>query len=94
MSHTFPFNQYNESSFPGSQRLSEMLRQPFDLYKPGRYDEYIVGLANQVAQAMDDAVTQEVGFHFLRFLEAHSIPFNSDRPFPYHHHHLLAQHKK
>ncbi|XP_046396972.1 peroxidase-like [Ischnura elegans] len=53
------------NSYIGSQRLSEMLRQPFDLYKPGRYDEYIVGLANQVAQAMDDAVTQEVTNHLF-----------------------------
>ena len=47
--------------YVGSQRLSEMLQQPYDLYKGGWVDQYIMGLCNQVAQAMDDAVTQEVG---------------------------------
>jgi hypothetical protein len=37
-----------------------MLKRPFDLYKPGWLDQYVIGLANQVAQAMDDGVTQEV----------------------------------
>lgn len=39
-----------------------MLRQPYDLYKGGWCDQFIMGLTNQVAQAMDDAVTQEVCF--------------------------------
>ena len=47
-------------SMTASQRLSEMLRQPYDLYKGGWCDQYIMGLCNQVAQAMDDAVSQEV----------------------------------
>ncbi|XP_063586936.1 uncharacterized protein LOC134764285 [Penaeus indicus] len=46
--------------YVASQRLSFMLRQPYDLYKGGWCDQYIMGLCNQVAQAMDDAVTQEV----------------------------------
>ena len=46
--------------FSASQRLSEMLRQPYDLYKGGWCDQYIMGLVNQVAQAMDDAISQEV----------------------------------
>ena len=37
-----------------------MLRQPYDLYKGGWCDQYIMGLVNQVAQAMDDAISQEV----------------------------------
>ncbi|KAF2353932.1 hypothetical protein FHG87_015313, partial [Trinorchestia longiramus] len=49
-----------------SQRLSEMLRQPYDLYKGGWCDQYIMGLCNQVAQAMDDAVTQEVTNHLFQ----------------------------
>ncbi|KAK4320758.1 hypothetical protein Pmani_008413, partial [Petrolisthes manimaculis] len=49
-----------------SQRLSEMLRQPYDLYKGGWCDQYIMGLTNQVAQAMDDAVTQEVTNHLFQ----------------------------
>ncbi|KAB7497579.1 Chorion peroxidase [Armadillidium nasatum] len=44
----------------GSQRLSELLRQPYDLYKGGWCDQFLMGLSNQVAQAMDDAITQEV----------------------------------
>ncbi|KAK2721110.1 hypothetical protein QYM36_003402 [Artemia franciscana] len=50
----------------GSQRLSQMLRQPFDLYKPGYVDQYLMGLANQVAQAMDDFVTSEVTNHLFQ----------------------------
>nr|XP_053635622.1 peroxidase-like [Cherax quadricarinatus] len=50
----------------GSQRLSEMLRQPYDLYKGGWCDQFIMGLVNQVAQAMDDSVTQEVTNHLFQ----------------------------
>ncbi|XP_069705642.1 peroxidase-like isoform X2 [Periplaneta americana] len=50
----------------GAQRLSEVLKRPFDLYKPGWYDQYVVGLVNQVAQAMDDGVTQEVTNHLFQ----------------------------
>ena len=32
----------------GSQRLSEMLQQPYDLYKGGWADNYIMGMINQV----------------------------------------------
>jgi hypothetical protein len=34
--------------YVGSQKLSEMLQQPYDLYKPGWADAYIMGLINQV----------------------------------------------
>ena len=44
----------------GSQRLSEMLQQPYDLYKGGWADNYIMGLINQVAQALDSSMSQEV----------------------------------
>jgi len=43
-----------------SRRLRDLIRQPFDLYRAGVIDEYFMGMANQVAQAMDDSVTQEV----------------------------------
>ncbi|XP_050308302.1 peroxidase [Anthonomus grandis grandis] len=46
--------------FIASKRLSDLIRRPYDLYRPGVLDEYIMGLMNQVAQAMDDAITQEV----------------------------------
>ena len=49
----------------GSQRLSEMLQQPYDLYKVGWADNYMLGLINQVAQGLDVAVTQEVTNHLF-----------------------------
>ncbi|XP_042243457.1 peroxidase-like isoform X2 [Homarus americanus] len=52
--------------FIASQRLSDMLRQPYDLYKGGWCDQFIMGLTNQVAQAMDDSVTQEVTNHLFQ----------------------------
>lgn len=47
---------------PGSIRLSAVLKQPFSAYRPGRMDELILGMSNQVSQAMDEAVTSEVKF--------------------------------
>jgi len=44
----------------GAERLSKMLRQPYDLYKGGYCDQYISGLMNQVSQAMDPSMSQEV----------------------------------
>jgi len=52
--------------YVGSQRLSEMLQQPYDLYKGGWADTYMLGLVNQVAQAFDDSVTQEVTNHLFQ----------------------------
>ena len=34
--------------YVGSQKLSEMLQQPYDLYKAGWADAYLMGLINQV----------------------------------------------
>ena len=42
-----------------------MLQQPYDLYKAGWADTYMSGLINQVAQAFDHAVTQEVTNHLF-----------------------------
>ena len=50
--------------FLGTQKLSEMLQQPYDLFKAGWFDTYVLGLVNQVAQAMDEAVTAEVEGYF------------------------------
>jgi hypothetical protein len=36
--------------YVGSQKLSEMLQQPYDLYKPGWADGYLMGLINQVTK--------------------------------------------
>ncbi|KAG8258755.1 peroxidase activity protein [Homalodisca vitripennis] len=46
--------------FISSKRLSDLIRRPYDLYRAGVLDEYLMGLMNQVAQAMDDSITQEV----------------------------------
>lgn len=56
------------SSFaiPASKRLSDLIRRPFDLYRAGVFDEYLMGLMNQVAQAMDDSITQEVTNHLFK----------------------------
>ena len=37
----------------GSQKLSEMLQQPYDLYKAGWADDYVLGLINQVLLIQD-----------------------------------------
>ncbi|GFG31758.1 hypothetical protein Cfor_04198 [Coptotermes formosanus] len=50
----------------GAQRLSEVLKRPLDLYKPGWYDQYLIGLVNQVAQAMDHGITHEVTNHLFQ----------------------------
>ena len=34
--------------FIGTQKLSEMLQQPYDLFKPGWADHYVLGMVNQV----------------------------------------------
>ena len=50
----------------GAQRLSQMLRQPYDLYKGGYCDQYIAGLMNQVSQGMDGSMSQEVTNHLFQ----------------------------
>jgi hypothetical protein len=40
--------------------LSEMLLNPIDMYGPGICDQYLSGFMNQVSQAVDDSVTEEV----------------------------------
>ncbi|KAL7306502.1 hypothetical protein TKK_0001201 [Trichogramma kaykai] len=52
--------------FIASKRLSDLIRRPFDLYRAGVFDEYFMGLMNQVAQAMDDSITQEVTNHLFK----------------------------
>ena len=55
---------YNHQ-FLGTQKLSEMLQQPYDLFKAGWFDNYAMGLINQVAQAADDSVSGEVTNHLF-----------------------------
>lgn len=47
-------------SITASRRLSELLNRPFDLYQGGVTDRYLSGFMNQVSQAVDDAMTEEV----------------------------------
>lgn len=56
---------------PGAQRLSEMLRQPYDMYKGGYCDQYISGLMNQVSQGMDGSMSQEVTNHLFQDSDKH-----------------------
>ncbi|CAH0392630.1 unnamed protein product [Bemisia tabaci] len=46
--------------------LKEVFQQPYDLNKPGWIDEYILGMLNQAAQAMDPFVTKEVTNHLFQ----------------------------
>lgn len=44
-----------------------MLNRPFDIYQGGVTDRYLSGFMNQVSQASDEAVTEEV-FQIMRSL--------------------------
>jgi len=55
----------NTHQFVGTQPLSEMLQQPYDLFKAGWADQYVQGMMNQVAQAMDDSITEQVTNHLF-----------------------------
>ncbi|XP_035706315.1 peroxidase isoform X2 [Folsomia candida] len=46
--------------FIDSKELSRLIRQPFDILKPGYVDTYLLGMVNQLAQAMDEGVTEQV----------------------------------
>ncbi|XP_068209446.1 peroxidase-like isoform X2 [Palaemon carinicauda] len=46
--------------FIASKLLHKTIRQPYELFRPGVLDEFFLGMLNQPAQAMDDAITQEV----------------------------------
>jgi hypothetical protein len=48
------------NKFIASRRFSEMFQQPYDLNKPGWLDQYLVGMLNQAALPMDDAITTQV----------------------------------
>ncbi|XP_060524726.1 peroxidase isoform X2 [Cylas formicarius] len=69
--------------FIASKRLSDLIRRPYDLYRAGVLDEYIMGLMNQVAQAMDDSITQEVTNHLFKKVGARFgmdlVSFNMQR---------------
>lgn len=53
------------------------------MYRAGVLDEYFMGLMNQVAQAMDDSITQEVTNHLFKKVGARFgmdlVSFNMQR---------------
>ncbi len=56
-----------------STKLHEMLRQPFDMFRPGYADSYIMGLVNQLAQVMDEGVTDQVNSTIQFFVNMYTI---------------------
>jgi hypothetical protein len=60
MTHCYLERWSKTHHFAGTQKLHEMIQQPYDLFKPGWADQYVVGMINQVAQAMDDFITSQV----------------------------------
>ena len=52
--------------YVASQKLSEMLMQPYDLYKVGWADKYVLGMINQPAGAVDESVSKEVTNHLFQ----------------------------
>merc|ERR1712117_83749 len=49
-----------------SQKLSAMFFQPYDLYKAGWADKYLLGMVNQPAGAVDESVSEEVTNHLFQ----------------------------
>ncbi len=61
LTHPLDIERWSKTHhFAGTQKLHEMIQQPYDLFKPGWADQYVVGMINQVAQAMDDFITSQV----------------------------------
>lgn len=52
--------------FIGSRRLSDIINKPFDVYTGNTCDEYLTGFMNQISQAVDDSVSQELTNHLFR----------------------------
>ena len=52
--------------YVGARRLSEMLLRPFDVYQGGTCDQYLAGFMNQVSQAVDESMTQELTNHLFQ----------------------------
>ncbi|KAK9511409.1 hypothetical protein O3M35_000070 [Rhynocoris fuscipes] len=49
----------------GEKILREVMQNPHELYRPGAIDAYTLGMVNQLSQAMDSAVTEEVTNHLF-----------------------------
>lgn len=63
------YNKYHQKI--EAIRLSVLLRQPYELYKPGAVDSFLLGLLNQEAARMDAEVTTEVTNHLFERPGAH-----------------------
>uniref|UniRef100_T1ILP9 Chorion peroxidase n=1 Tax=Strigamia maritima TaxID=126957 RepID=T1ILP9_STRMM len=57
------FNKFHQPI--GSQRLGSVIRQPFDLYRAGWMDQFILGFVNSAAWALDSALSQEMTNHLF-----------------------------
>ncbi|UYV75020.1 hypothetical protein LAZ67_12002124 [Cordylochernes scorpioides] len=57
------FNKFHEKL--EAIRLSSQLLQPYDLYRPGIIDSFMLGLVNQEAYRMDTEITTEVTNHLF-----------------------------
>ncbi|KAL3200696.1 hypothetical protein MRX96_012974 [Rhipicephalus microplus] len=57
------YNKFHEKL--ESIRLSKLLRQPYDLYKPGVVDSFALGLVDQQSNRMDPEITTEVTNHLF-----------------------------
>lgn len=58
------YNKFHE--FLGEEPLHHVLRQPFILYEPGKFDEYLHGMINTPAQTYDPFITQQVSGNLFR----------------------------
>ena len=65
------------SRYVGSQRLSEMLQQPYDLYKGGWADTYLLGLVNQVNSLKAERCPFSVCIEILRYAMQTTLIFYS-----------------
>ncbi|KAG1696951.1 Peroxidase [Nymphon striatum] len=67
------YNKFHQKL--GEIKLSEHLERPFDLYRPGAIDTLMMGMVNQEANAVDDAISTEVTNHLF---EKENEPFGMD----------------
>lgn len=51
--------------FVSGKRLSEGFNQPFEAYEPGVCDQYMIGFTNQISQAFDVSMSQELTNHLF-----------------------------
>lgn len=57
------YNKFHQTI--GAYRMSHLLRQPFELYKPGIVDTFLMGMVAQEANRMDASLTKELTNHLF-----------------------------